>query len=389
MQTEQINNVVVIGAGAMGHGITQALAVCGHHVVMTDVQQSFLDKGVEKIRYNFDFLVNKGKMGAEDAGRILKSNIATSLDLGKAAAGAQLVIEAAPEIFDLKKKIFQEVSDHAPAEAILATNTSTMRITDIARAVSNPQRFIGMHFFNPADRMKLVEVVYGEETKDACADAICGIAEKMKKVPIRVLKDRPGFIVNRINAPNQALLNAILDEGQIVPDAVDNLMKKMGQPMGPFELADFVGLDVFCHTLEYYSQNLSADYRPGRFLKEKVEKNELGSKTGRGIYTWKEGKAQIDPSQSTTEISPMAFLSVQMNEAVRVFKEGIAKSTADIDQAIVHGMRAFAGPFAICAGISPQDLVQALETLKGRYGLEIFEPEPEIRDGAFKKMDEK
>ena len=163
-------------------------------------------------------------------------------------------------------------------------------------------------------------------------------------------------------------------------------MKKMGMKMGPFETADFVGLDVFCHTLEYYEKTLSPLYKPGKYLKDKIDKKELGMKTGQGIYKWENGKAVIDTSKETTEISPVHFLSIQINEAVRVFKEGLAESTKDIDDGVKYGMNAFAGPFAMASGMQPEQITGALNFLKERFGLDIFEPEPEIADGSFKTL---
>ena len=157
-----------------------------------------------------------------------------------------------------------------------------MSISEIGSVVKNPERFVGLHFFNPVNRMKLVEVIYGDKTNDATADLMCEIAKKIEKIPVKVLKDRPGFIVNRISAPNQALLSAILDEGKVQPQELDAMMKKMGAKMAPFETADFVGLDVFCHTLDYYAKTLSPQYKPGKYLTDKIAKKELGMKSGQG-----------------------------------------------------------------------------------------------------------
>jgi enoyl-CoA hydratase/3-hydroxyacyl-CoA dehydrogenase len=201
-----------------------------------------------------------------------------------------------------------------------------------------------------------------------------------------VLKDSPGFIVNRINAPSQALLNAILDEGKIKPDEIDASVKLMGLPMGPFELADFVGLDLFCNTLEYFAETLSSEYAPGKFVSELVAGGKLGMKSGQGIYAWDGETAQIDLSNPCKEITPKEFLAIQLNEAVKVYKEGIAESAKMIDQAVVHGMRAFAGPFALCAGMQPKQMAKPLRQLQQRFQLGILAPEPELMDGSFKQF---
>ncbi len=234
--------------------------------------------------------------------------------------------------------------------------------------------------------MKLVEIIFGNKTSEQAVDLLCKVSEKCKKIPIKVLKDRPGFIVNRISAPNQALLSAILDEGKIKPEQIDSKMKKMGVKMAPFETADFVGIDVFCHTLGYYAETLSPQYKPGSYLTDKIAKNELGMKTGKGIYNWENGKAVIDDSTDTDEITPVHFMAIQVNEAVKVFKEGIALSTQDIDDGVKYGMNAFAGPFALASGMPPEQLTEALNYLKDRFKLEFFTPEPEIIDGSFKTL---
>ncbi|HOP63690.1 MAG TPA: 3-hydroxyacyl-CoA dehydrogenase family protein [Spirochaetota bacterium] len=386
MNIEDVKKIAVIGSGAMGHGIAQVCAVAGYSVYMTDLKQEYLDSALLKVSESLDVMVKKGKLTPEGKEKAFNSNLKTTLDLNEAVNGAAVVIEAVPEIMDLKKQVFKNLSDIAAPDAILATNTSTMSISEISSVVKNPGRFAGMHFFNPVTIMKLVEIIYGEKSNGDAVELLCEISRKCGKVPVKVLKDRPGFIVNRISAPNQALLSAILDEGEISPDEVDSVMKKIGVKMAPFETADFVGLDVFSHTLEYYSETLSPQYKPGRYLNEKISKNELGMKTGKGIYDWSSGKAAIDTSAESKVISPVHFLSVQINEAVRVYKEGIASSKQDIDDAVKFGMNAFAGPFALAAGMEPSQISDTLNFLAERFGLTILKPEPEILDGSFKSM---
>ncbi|SHJ52079.1 3-hydroxyacyl-CoA dehydrogenase [Desulfatibacillum alkenivorans DSM 16219] len=385
MDFSDVKKIAVIGSGDMGHGIVQVAAMAGYNVAMKDVKQEFLDRGVARIVESLDILVGKEKISAQDKKDIM-GRISATTDTAEAVQDAQIVIEAVPEIMDLKKSVFSEVSASAPDDAILATNTSTMSISEISKAVNNPARFAGLHFFNPVNRMKLVEIIKGAETSGATADILVKFTEAIKKIPVVVLKDSPGFIVNRINAPNQAMLSAILDEGKIKPDELDTAMKMVGMPQGPYELADFVGLDVFVHTLKYYAETLSPEFRPGKYLTAKVEAGDLGKKTGQGIYDWSSGKPLIDGTTMCQDITPMEMLAIQINEAVRVHKEGIAASVADIDLAVVHGMKAMAGPFAMCAGMQPEQLVTSLDKLHQRFGLAIFKPEPEVADGSFKEM---
>lgn len=383
MKLEDVKTITILGSGAMGHGIAQVCIVAGFNVVMRDIKQDYIDNGVAKIKESIDFLVGKGKMTQDDADESL-ARLQTTTDINTALKDATLVIEAVPEIMELKKSVFSEVSDLVGNETIIATNTSTMSISEIASVVKNPERFVGMHFFNPVNRMKLVEIIYGEHTSHETVDLLCDVSRQYNKIPVKVLKDRPGFIVNRISAPNQAFISAMLDEGSVVPSEVDTTMKNIGQKMGPFEIADFVGIDVFSHTLAYYAETLSEDYKPGTFLKDRIEQNELGMKTGQGIYEWINGKAQIDNSTTSTSVGPMEFAAIQINEAVRVFKEGIAESTKDIDDAVKFGMNAFVGPFELGAGIEPKQLTDTLNSLADKFKLQILKPEPEISDGSFK-----
>jgi enoyl-CoA hydratase/3-hydroxyacyl-CoA dehydrogenase len=386
MKLEDVKKIAVIGSGAMGNGIAQVCAMSGLKAVMVDIKQEFVDKGMATVNKSLDFLVSKGKLTAEKKAEAM-GNLSTSLSNAEAVKDAQVIIEAVPEIMSLKKTVCAELSAAAPADALIASNTSTMSISEIATAGKNPERILGMHFFNPAPVMKGVEVIYAKKTSDANVDLLCELTKKIGKVPIKVLKDSPGFIVNRIGAPNQALISAILDEGKIKVDTIDAVMKaKAGMPMGPFELADYVGIDVFYHTLKYYSETLSPEFTPGKVLQNLLDSKKLGMKTGQGIYTWEGGKAKIDLSVESQEFGPMDFLAIQINEAVRVFKEKIAASTADIDLGMVHCMRAFAGPFAFGAGMEPSQLADTLNKLHARFGLKIFKPEPEIVDGSFKNM---
>jgi len=386
MKLDDIKKVAVIGSGAMGNGIAQICAMAGLKAVMVDIKQEFIDKGMATVTKSLDFLVSKGKLTAEEKAKVM-GNLSTSLSNAEAVKDAQVVIEAVPEVMDLKKKVFAEISAAAPADALLASNTSTMSITEIATVGKNPERIIGMHFFNPAPVMKGVEVIYAKKTTDANVDLLCELTKKIGKIPVKVLKDAPGFIVNRIGAPNQALISAILDEGKIKPDSIDTVMKvAAGMPMGPFELADFVGIDVFYHTLKYYAETLSPEFKPGKTLQNLLDSKKFGMKNGQGIYTWEGGKAKIDASEQSQEFGPMDFLAIQINEAVRVLKEKIAASAADIDLGMVHCMRAFAGPFTLGAGMESKQLADTLNKLYNRFGLKIFKPEPEIVDGSFKAM---
>jgi 3-hydroxybutyryl-CoA dehydrogenase len=280
-----IQTVGIIGAGTMGNGIAQACAVSGVNVVMIDVAQAAVDKGLATVSGSLDRLIKKEKLTAEQktaALALIKGS--TNYDDLK---GAQLVIEAATENHALKLKILKQVDDLLAPEVIIASNTSSISITQLAAATSRPDRFIGMHFFNPVPMMALVELIRGYLTSDATHDAVKALAEKLGKSPITV-KNAPGFVVNRILVPmiNEAFF--VLSEGIATAEDIDAGMKLgCNQPIGPLALADMIGLDVCLAVMEVYLEQFGdSKYRPCPLLKEMVAAGQLGRKTGRGVYTY-------------------------------------------------------------------------------------------------------
>ena len=385
MDTDDVKNVAVLGAGAMGHGIALLMARSGFSVALYDIKKELLDSALNIMKKSLEQLQGNGKITAARVTETL-GNMRGTLDLGDAVSRADLVIEAAPESLDLKKSLFTRVSGLCRDDAVLATNTSTMSITGISAAVKKPARFAGMHFFNPPAVMKLVEVIYGRDTSHETVAIISGISEKIGKVPVKVLKDRPGFIVNRVNAPTRPLLSAILDEGKIRPDDIDAAHRKSGLKMGPYELMDFVGLDIVFSGMTYYQDNLSPEWKPGKVISELVDNRRLGLKTGSGIYRWSLGKADIDVSRAAPEITPFDLDAVRLNEALKVLKEGVAASARDIDKAFVAGMNVPAGPFAAVKDRNPREVASALQRLSARYGLTILSPVKEIVTGTYVNM---
>jgi len=275
----------VVGAGAMGNGIAQVFATFGHDVVITDVSADAVAKGVAAIGKSLDRFVKKEKMTADEAGAILKRvRGATSLgDLG----GAELVVEAVVEDLAVKRKVFGELDGIVGPDAILASNTSSIWITEIAAATKRPDKVIGMHFMNPVPMMKLVEVIRGQDTSDVTTKTVVDLAEALGKTPVEV-KDSPGFVSNRVLLPmiNEAIF--CVHEGVAGPEQIDTVMKLgMAHPMGPLTLADFIGLDVCLAILEVLHRDLGDDkYRPCPLLRKMVMAGHLGRKVGRGFYTY-------------------------------------------------------------------------------------------------------
>jgi 3-hydroxybutyryl-CoA dehydrogenase len=280
-----ITTVGIIGAGTMGNGIAQACATSGLQVVMVDISDAAVAKGIATVAGSLERLLKKEKISAADRDAALaRIKGSTSYDDLKTA---QLVIEAATENHDLKVKILKQIDAIVPADVIVASNTSSISITKLAAVTSRPDRFIGMHFFNPVPMMALVEIIRGLQTSDATHGAVHAMAKALGKTPITV-KNAPGFVVNRILVPmiNEAFF--VLSEGLATPEDIDAGMKLgCNQPIGPLALADMVGLDVCLAVMEVYlSEFGDSKYRPCPLLREMVAAGHLGRKTGRGVYTY-------------------------------------------------------------------------------------------------------
>jgi 3-hydroxybutyryl-CoA dehydrogenase len=280
-----ISRAGVIGAGTMGNGIAQACAVAGLDVVMVDVAEAALARGLAAINASLDRLQKKEKIGSADREAALKRIHGTS-DYA-AFKGCDIVIEAATENEELKLRILKQVDALVPADVMLASNTSSISITRLAAATSRPEKFIGMHFFNPVPMMALVELIRGLQTDDATVAAATALAKKLGKTPI-VVKNSPGFVVNRILCPmiNEAVF--ALQDGLATAEEIDNGMKLgCGHPIGPLALADMVGLDVMLAVMEVFYRDFNdPKYRPALLLREMVAAGRLGRKSGRGFYTY-------------------------------------------------------------------------------------------------------
>jgi len=380
MKVEDIKKVAVMGAGDMGHGIAEVALLAGYKVALRDIEQRFVDKGLSRIKESLDKLTEKQKITEENKKAML-ANIQTFVDIGESVKDADFVIEAVPEIMDLKKQVFQALDAAAPKHAILASNTSNMSITEIASTTKRPEQVVGMHFFNPAVLMKLVEVTKGEKTSEETMQVAYNLALKMNKAPVRVEKDSIGFVYNRINAPTGLLVNFILEKGEAAPMEIDAKMRKIGMPMGPYELMDYVGLDVAYHSALYFADKLSRDYAPPSWLKAKIDAGTLGKKTGKGIFDWSKGRPEIDLSKAKEDFDPSALIALQVNEATKLLEGGVVKSAEEIDKAMINGGGAVIGPFQLGKSIGYDKLAKICEDLASKYSVKVFEPTETLKKG--------
>jgi len=286
-----VKTVAVLGAGTMGRGIAYAAAFGGFRTILQDVSAAQLAKGLAYIRQSLDEGIARGKVTAEQKERTL-ANLSTAATIPDAALEADLIIEAVPENMKLKAEIFAALDSQAPAHAVLATNTSSLSVTEIAAVLARPARCVGMHFFNPVPKMKLLELVRGIETSDETLAVARAAGERLGKECV-VVRDSPGFVTSRINAMigNEAFY--MLEAGVASAADIDKALKLgLNHPMGPFELVDLVGLDVRLSILEYLHRTLGEKFRPCPLLAQYVKEGRLGRKVGRGVFDYAAGKAE-------------------------------------------------------------------------------------------------
>ncbi len=386
-----VKNIVIIGAGLMGHNAGQIFLMGGYNVTLVDIKDEFVDNGVAKIDEGLKKLEAKGKLGEGVSSADLMGKLKKSIDTASAVKDADFVLEAVVELMDIKKQVFKTCDENAPAHCILATNTSTMSITEIATATNRPDKVIGMHFFNPPILMRLIEIIAGEKSSDESMNIGVQVGQSLpclrgKRFVPKVLKDRPGFIVNRMNAPVQIYMNWVFDQAaekgipweQIDGDA-GSLM-----PMGPCELTDYVGLDTMFHVGNYYTETLSPNFRPGKVLTKMVEDKKLGRKTAQGFYDWSKGRPKVDKSQKAGLFNVETSMAIMLNEGCRLLEEKVVTGFKVIDEANMAGMNT-PGPFA--AGKKQfEKWAKILEELAEKTGMEYLKPCELMKTGGFVSM---
>ncbi|MGQ4557099.1 3-hydroxyacyl-CoA dehydrogenase NAD-binding domain-containing protein [Halobellus sp. GM3] len=368
----RISTVTVLGAGSMGHGIAEVSAIAGYDVVLRDIEEEYVENGYEQIEWSVEKLAEKGQI--DDAADTVLDRISTTTDLEAAVSDADLVLEAAPENLDLKQDIFGSVERHAPAETIIATNTSSLRVTDIAAELDDPSRACGIHFFNPPVKMDLAEVVYGEETAESVAEAAYQFVESLDKTPIYVRKDVPEFVVNNVITPFMEEAGWMIDDGSATVESVDAAMVyERGYPMGPCELNDFGGLDVLVHTREQWDQPIPNSIR------ERYDADQLGRKSGHGFYDYEDGEGVTYDSSDAEGVDTLRIEARMINEAARLVGDGVA-TPRDIDIGARLGGRF---PEGVCRRgdkIGLESVLETVESLYERTGADRYEPAAYLRE---------
>ena len=381
MQLEDVQRVTVLGAGNMGHGIAEVAALAGYEVSLRDINEELVEGGYDQIEWSLGKLAEKDRIGDDEADAAL-DRVEAFVDLGDALDDADVVVEVVPEKMAIKKDVYDEVIEHAPDEAVFVTNTSSLSITELSEVTDRPERFCGMHFFNPPVRMDLVEVISGKHTSEETLELIEGLAESMGKTPVRVRKDSPGFIVNRILVPLMNEAAWIVESGDATMEAVDSTTKfDMGLPMGSFELADQVGIDVGYHVLEYMHEVLGDAYRPCPLLGEKVEAEDLGKKTGKGFYDYEDGDGAQIPSDAVDEDVRRRLLAVMANETAGLIGDDVADAD-DIDEAVKLGAGFPDGPAKLADEEGLDALVETLDALAEETGEVRYEAADYLREAA-------
>lgn len=373
---EKITNVTVLGSGTMGHGIAQIAAMAGFNVHLRDVEQRFLDSAMDKIRWSLDKLVEKNKMTKESFEQTL-SRLVPVIDLKTGLKGADLVVEAVPEDLSLKRRVYKEVIACADPKTLFASNTSTLPISEMADLTDRPESFIGLHFFNPPQLMKLVEVIRGHKTGQNTVDRIMAFVEDLGKTPVLVQKDVAGFIVNRIFIPLVHEAVYCKERDGVTYEEIDAAMKsRLGFPMGIFELADYTGLDVINKASQEMRLRDEKVIRPHPLIERLFEEKKLGQKTGQGFYTYSSNKYERKDlvQADDTAFDPVVMLAVALNNAGWLLSNGVC-SRPDLEKALRLGMGLKKDLLAAAQEFGIKQVINKLDEMSKKYG-NFYTPDP-------------
>lgn len=387
-----IKKIAVIGAGTMGHEIAQVALMGGFSkVVLNDLNSNILQASTLKIQQNLHKLESKGLLRANITVESLMENLIQEPDLKSATKDADFVIEAIPEVMELKKDLFKKLGEVTPPHAILASNTSTMSITEIAIESGRPDKVVGMHFFTPIVLLRLIELIKGENTSEETFNLAEDVGKQLpalkgKRFIAKIVKESPGFIVNRLTICCSIFLSWLLDyakENHIPIEQIDNDFVSPPQ-LGPFAKWDYLGLDVVCDSMNYLAKTISPVFKPGKTLSNLLKKGNLGRKTGQGIYKWSENKPEISSAKKAGLYSLEHYYAILLNEGCRLLEEKVVSGYRTIDNAMLAGMD-MPGPFSV-GKRKHAEWCGKLEEIVAKSGIEYLKPSNLMKTGKFLDM---
>ncbi len=388
-----IKTFTVVGAGTMGREIAQVALMAGmfDKVILNDINENALNNAKKFIKLGIEKIESKGKLGQGLTTLSLIKNLTIDKNLISSIKEADFIVEAIPEVMELKQDLFKELGQHAPEHAVLATNTSTMSISKIAEASNRPEQVIGMHFFTPIPLLRLIELIKGEKTSQEAFNLGVAIGQKLpalkgKRYIAKIEKESPGFIVNRLTIATSLLFNWILDRATdkgIPYEKFDNDFVSSPE-LGPLAKWDYLGLDVICDVMNYFVKEISPEFAPGKTLTNLLKAGNLGRKSGKGIYEWFEGKPKISSHEKAGLFTPEHYYAIQLNEGCRLLEEKIVSGYKVIDDTMLAGM-AMPGPFG-AGKKNYEKWAQMLDELSEFTGIAYFRPCNLMKSGNFLKM---
>ncbi|NVM16260.1 MAG: hypothetical protein HWN80_00985 [Candidatus Lokiarchaeota archaeon] len=393
VDTSRVKTFVVVGAGTMGREIAQVALMSNlfDRVILNDINDNALINAKKYITKGLEKIESKGKLGQGLTTDSLVKKLITSKNLITSVKEADFIVEAIPEVMELKQDLFKELGEYSPEHAVLATNTSTMSISKIAEASNRPEQVIGMHFFTPIPLLRLIELIKGEKTSQEAFDLGVALGQKLpalkgKRYIAKIEKESPGFIVNRLTIATGLLFSWILDmatDKGIPYEKIDNDFVTPPD-LGPFAKWDYFGIDVANDVLNYFAETISPEFAPGKTLISLLKEGNLGRKTGKGIYEWVEGKPNIKTNEKAGLFNPEQYYAIQLNEGCRLLEEGIVSGYKVIDDTMLAGMD-MPGPFGVGKN-NYEKWSLILEKLVETTKINYFKPCEMMKSGTFLKL---
>ena len=376
----------------MGLGITQSALWGGFEkVVLNDIKMELINNGAKKIKDGLRKSESKGQLGEGITTDALILNLAKEVDLAKAVVDADFIFEVVTEDLKIKQEVFKKLGENAPEHTVFASNTSTIRITELGKASNRPEQVIGMHFFLPPYRQRGIEIMKGEKTSDDTMEICMAVGQKLpclngKRVIAQLEKESPGFIVNRLLLSGQIYFNWILDQAEENGVSFEQIDADAGKLllMGPCELSDYLGLDTSYNSMKSFEKILSPDFAPGKVLTKLVSEGNFGKKTGKGFYNWIKGKPRIDRSIKAGLFKTEMMMAIQLNEGCRLLEEGVVKGYKIIDDIMLNGT-GMPGPFS-AGKRNYEKWTKMLNKLADQIGKEYLRPCKLLESGNFIKM---